>query len=120
MKTTYVQTKWIDNKTPVNAANLNRIESAIGDLYNNALSYSQINQGEGITVRATSDKGVEISVADDVLTSRGGNLKGIDYIMCDPNCPCAQENGVLYFALDPETKLLKYILLNGVKIWEVK
>ena len=46
MKNSYIKTTWIDNKTPVNAANLNKIESALSDLYTNALSSSEILEGE--------------------------------------------------------------------------
>ena len=31
MKNVYIKTSWIDNKTPINAANMNKIENAISE-----------------------------------------------------------------------------------------
>lgn len=129
MKSVYVKTQWIDNKTPVNAANLNKIENALHTLYTNSLGYSDIKEGDGIKVEVTADKEVKISTASNVLKS--GNLMGIDFIMgedeetaCGCDKPCcnepAEEKGVLYFVLDPNTKKLKAIKINGVKIYEVE
>ena len=42
MKNSYSKTKWVDNKTPVNAQNLNKIKEAIGDIYTNARDYDDL------------------------------------------------------------------------------
>ena len=131
MKSVYVKTQWIDNKTPVNAANLNKIENALHTLYSNSLGYSDIKEGEGIKVEVTADKEVKISTSPQVLKS--SNISGIDFILegeendnttCGCNCTCCdiptEEKGILYFVLDPSTKKLKSIKINGVKIYEVE
>ena len=55
MKTTYNKTIWEDNKTPVNAANLNNIENGISGLYSNALSVSDLIESDGIEIKSTSE-----------------------------------------------------------------
>lgn len=125
MKSVYVKTQWIDNKTPVNAANLNKLENALHYLYSNCVGYSELKEGKGISISVNSDKEVEISTSSEVLISE--NINGIDikFEGVDPSgCGCSDKGntnkkGVLYFILDPDTKKLKAISLNGVKIFEV-
>ena len=111
----YVKTNWVDNKTPINAANLNKIEGAIADLYTNALSVSDISDGKGINLDITQDKKLEISVAEDIMTSN--SCCGIEMVMGEP---VEYANGVLYFIINPETKKLKKIVLNEIAIYEVE
>lgn len=123
MKATYVKTKWIDNKTPVNAANLNKIEDSLGYLYNNALGITDIVEGKGIKVNVDSDKKeVQIGVGSEVMNS--SNISGIEYVFDSGKCTCAchgedYKKGVLYLVLNKDTKKLVYIAFNGVKIFEV-
>lgn len=125
MKNNYIKTTWIDNKTPVNAANLNKIESAISDLYTNAISASEILEGDGIRIADSScnsdcygnvSKGIQISVSDKVMQSE--SCKGVD-IVTDLNSVLQFEKDRLYFFLNPETKSLVKIMINGVTIFEV-
>lgn len=121
MKSVYVKTNWIDNKTPVNASNLNKIEGALHYLYTNALGYSDIEEGKGISVEITKDKSVKISTSNEIPTSM--SIKGIEYIFEQPECECGckePKKGVLYFVLNKETKKLVSIVLNGVVLFEVK
>ena len=126
MKNNYIKTTWIDNKTPVNAANLNKIENAISDLYTNAISPSEILEGDGIRIAdATSSsdcygntkKGIQISVSDKIMQSE--SCKGID-VVTDASSILQFEKDRLYFFLNPETKSLVKIMINGVTIFEVK
>ena len=38
MRIKYNKTNWVDNETPVNAENMNKIETALENLYNLAVS----------------------------------------------------------------------------------
>ena len=111
----YVRTNWVDNKTPINAANLNKIENAISDLYTNALSASDFTNGSGIELNITSDKKLEFSVSNDVMKSN--SCCGVEIITEEPT---EMANGVLYFMIDSETKILKKIIINGIAIYEME
>lgn len=115
MKTIYVKTTWIDNKTPVNAANMNKIENAIADLYSNALTASEITNGDGINVSITKDKAVEISVSNSVMKSE--TCDSVEVVVGDLD---SYELRKLYLVLDSGTKKLKKIIMNGVNIYEVE
>lgn len=126
MKNSYIKTTWIDNKTPVNAANLNKIESALSDLYTNALSSSELLEGDGIRITNTScksdcygntAKGIQFSVSDRVMQS--DSCKGIDIVTNSMDI-LQFEKDKLYLFLNPESKTLVKIMINGVTIFEVK
>lgn len=126
MKNSYIKTTWIDNKTPVNAANLNKIESALSDLYTNSLSSSELLEGDGIRITNTScqsdcygntTKGIQFSVSDRVMQS--DTCKGIDIVTNSANI-LHFEKDRLYLFLNPESKTLVKIMINGVTIFEVK
>lgn len=116
MKNVYIKTNWVDNRTPVNAANLNKIEGAISDLYNTAIAPSDIKPGEGISVTPTSDKGVEIAVSKLIQRSSDGSCPGLDIVFSEPVSP---EKDRVYLVLDPDTKTLKKIAINGVIVFSV-
>ena len=124
MKNNYIKTTWIDNKTPVNAANLNKIENAISDLYSNAVSASEIIEGDGIRINEATcnpdcsglTKGIQISVSDKVMQS--DNCVGVD-IITDQSSILQFEKDRLYFILNPETRKLVKVVINGVTIFEV-
>ena len=61
MKTTYNKTQWVDNNTPINAENLNKIENGISGLYSNALGLSELIEGDGIEIKNT-DNGVSFGL----------------------------------------------------------
>lgn len=48
MRIKYDKTTWVDNETPVNANNLNKIENALETLYNLSLSPSDFNTNSQI------------------------------------------------------------------------
>ena len=115
MKNTYTKTTWVDNKTPVNAANMNHIESAISDLYSSAVSSSDFVQGNGIKVSVDTSKNVNISTDDTVMKS--DSCTGVEVITTELD---SYTKGRVYLLLDSETKKLKKILVNGVAIYEVE
>lgn len=117
MKNIYIKTTWVDNKTPVNAANLNKIENAILDLYQNALSVSDFSEGNGINLNITEDKKLQVSVSNDVITSN--TCYGIEVVTEEPGLDTVQ-NGVLYYIINPSTKKLAKIMINNVVIYEVE
>lgn len=115
MKEIYTKTTWIDNKTPVNAANLNHIESALADIYNTAVSSSQLVQGDGIKITTDCNKNVSISVDNSVMKS--DSCTGVEIETKEVE---SYEKGKIYFILDPETKKLKKIVINAVVVYEVE
>lgn len=115
MRNIYIKTTWIDNKTPVNAANLNKIENAIVDLYQNALSVSDFSEGEGIKLDVTDDKKLQVSVSNGVLTST--SCCGIEVLMFEP---FEMKNNVLYFIIGQDSKKLKKIIINNIVIYEME
>lgn len=114
MKGNYMRTNWIDNTTPVNANNLNNIERGISNLYQNALSRSDISEGEGIKLGTGKNGELEISTKD---TVRSSSCVGIEFIEEELG---VYVDGVLYLLLDSETNKLKKIILNGIVIYEVE
>lgn len=115
MKKIYIKTTWIDNKTPINAANMNKIETTLSDLCSNSISYSDFVKGEGIDIKVDTDKNVKISTDSTVM--RSNSCVGFEIITEE------QENygeNKVYLLTDPDTKKLKKIILNGVAIYEVE
>lgn len=116
MKKVYIKTTWIDNKTPINAANMNKIESAISDLCSSAISYSDLVKGEGIDINVdTTSKNVTISTDKTVMKSR--TCTGFEVITEEQE---SYEENKLYFLTDSGTKKLKKIILNGIAIYEME
>ena len=94
----YIKTEWIDNKTPVNAKNLNKIENAIETLYLDSLDVSKIRGVNGIKV-VTKDNGeVEIS----------GNIQVVPEVEGQ-----SYDTGKVYFVLDPGTQKVKGLVVAG-------
>lgn len=113
MKNSYNKTKWVDNKTPVCAQYLNKIEDAIGEIYEKGLGYDELVQGDGITV-GDDINGKAISVDTSVV--RSSSVNGIEWLYGEPETP---EIKKLYFILDPDTNKLSKILLGSVIIFQL-
>lgn len=113
MKNTYSKTNWVNDKTPINATNLGKIESAISDLYTNAIDASDIISGDGIGV-TTSGTGKKISVDKTVM--RSSNCVGIDWVDSVPDNPVENK---LYFVINSDTKQLSKIMLGSITIFSV-
>ena len=64
MKDKYNKTLWVDCKTKLDAAKLNNIERGIENLFENALSVSEIYGGDGIKVDIVHDKELYIHTED--------------------------------------------------------
>ena len=109
----YVKTKWVDGTTPVNAANLNKIEKGISDIAAVALSPSDIKQGAGISIE-TSGGGVTISANKDVMLST--SIVGIEMVS---ELPSEFKQNVIYYVVSESTRKLSGIYINGVCIYEV-
>jgi len=62
MKNTYQRTNWVDNVTPVNADNLNKIEEAIEELYCGSVGISQLKKGKGVDIKLTDFREVELGI----------------------------------------------------------
>lgn len=113
MKKSYNKTKWVDNKTPVCAQYLNKIEAALGDIYTKGLEYDELIQGDGITIEDEIN-GKSISVDKSVV--RSTSITGIEWLYEEPESP---EIKKLYFILDPNTNKLSKILLGSVTIFQL-
>lgn len=77
----YVKTNWIDNVTPVNACNLNKIETALMKLAAGKLEAGDIIQGDGIKIDVINGKLV-ISITDypdGGGSGEGGNTGTLNY-----------------------------------------
>ena len=109
----YVKTKWVDGTTPVNAANLNKIEKGIADISAVAISPSDIKKGSGIDIE-TSDGSIMISTNDEVMKST--TIVGIEMV---PELPSEYKQNVIYYVVPEDTRKLTGIYINGVCIYEV-
>ena len=114
MKSIYLKTSWIDNRTPVNAANLNNIERGIESLFKNAISVSELLPGDGIDITVGND-GSAFSVDNTVM--RSGTISGIEYVTGEL---ASYEEGRLYYVLSEETGKLVKIVLNNRVIYAVE
>lgn len=52
----YLRTNWVDNVTPVNACNLNKIETALFRLANGKLESGDLVEGDGIKIDVVDGK----------------------------------------------------------------
>ena len=99
MKRTYTKTTWVNNKTPLDASNLNNIESGIEGLYSDALSLSNFTEGPGISIEALEGGDVKLSLKLRRLLELPENGDG-----GQPGDYYKDENsGYLYFCLSSGT-----------------
>ena len=94
----YIKTEWIDDRTPVNAKNLNKIEDALETLSIDSLDISKIQGVNGIKVVTKDDGGVEIS----------GNIQVVPEVEGQ-----SYDTGKVYFILDPGTQKVKGLVVAG-------
>lgn len=101
MKERYTKTKWVDGKTCVNAANLNKIESGIENLYRNAVGESQLQEGDGISLNKdpmTGNITIGIKAENDLVSSSAvGRIEVVNSMPADPDPMC------MYFVKDLDT-----------------
>lgn len=101
MKERYTKTKWVDGKTCVNAANLNKIESGIENLYRNAVGESQLQGGDGISLNKdpmTGNITIGIKAENDLVSSSAvGRIEVVNSMPADPDPMC------MYFVKDLDT-----------------
>ena len=101
MKERYTKTKWVDGKTCVNAANLNKIESGIENLYRNAVGESQLQEGDGISLNKdpmTGNITIGIKAENDLVSSSAvGRIEVVNSMPAEPDPNC------MYFVKDLDT-----------------
>lgn len=101
MKERYTKTKWVDGKTCVNAANLNKIESGIENLYRNAIGESQLQEGDGISLNKdpmTGNITIGIKAENDLVSSSAvGRIEVVESMPAEPDPSC------MYFVKDLDT-----------------
>jgi hypothetical protein len=101
MKERYTKTKWVDGKTCVNAANLNKIESGIENLYRNAVGESQLQEGDGISLNKdpmTGNITIGIKAENDLVSSSAvGRIEVVNSMPANPDPNC------MYFVKDLDT-----------------
>ena len=101
MKERYTKTKWVDGKTCVNAANLNKIESGIENLYRNAVGESQLQEGDGISLNKdpmTGNITIGIKAENDLVSSSAvGRIEVVESMPAEPDPMC------MYFVKDLDT-----------------
>lgn len=101
MKERYTKTKWVDGKTCVNAANLNKIESGIENLYRNAIGESQLQEGDGISLNKdpmTGNITIGIKAENDLVSSSAvGRIEVVESMPAEPDPNC------MYFVKDLDT-----------------
>ena len=101
MKERYTKTKWVDGKTCVNAANLNKIESGIENLYRNAVGESQLHGKDGIDITKDTTTGnitIGLAAENDIIRSSAvGRIEVVESMPADPDPMC------MYFVKDYDT-----------------
>lgn len=101
MKERYTKTKWVDGKTCVNAANLNKIESGIENLYRNAVGESQLHGKDGIDITKDTTTGnitIGLAAENDIIRSTAvGRIEVVESMPADPDPMC------MYFVKDYDT-----------------
>ena len=90
----YVKTNWVDDVTPVNACNLNKIENAISKLSQEQLGASNIYGSENIEVNVVGNQ-VRINCPDVVKSEVIREMR----IVLEIPEPDDQEEGVMYIKL---------------------
>lgn len=113
MEKSYKATKWVDNKTPINAQNLNKIEDGLSYLHENALSKDDIVPGNGIVIEETYNGKQEISLDSGAMFSQ--TCTGIEWVQ---EIPEAFDKDKIYFILNSLTKELERIVINGITIFK--
>ena len=101
MKERYTKTKWVDGKTCVNAANLNKIESGIENLYRNAVGESQLQEGDGISLNKdpmTGNITIGIKAENDLVSS-----SAVERIEVVESMPAEPDPNCMYFVKDLDT-----------------
>ena len=101
MKERYTKTKWVDGKTCVNAANLNKIESGIENLYHNAIGESQLQEGDGISLSKDPMTGnITVGIKEEnnfINSSAVGRIEVVNSMPANPDLNC------MYFIKDPNS-----------------
>lgn len=96
----YKRTYWVDHETPVNAENLNKIESALYDLSETTLRPSDLTTVEGGAIILNSNCGkISLEVDKSLFLRVTESLKEINVISSPDQLEDGKENS-LYFILD--------------------
>ena len=101
MNKTYIKTKWVDGKTPVNAQNLGKIEQAIYDLYLKTIDKGSI-VGKGNIVTETDENGNLVITQKELIQSK--SLVAIEYSNVEPE---TKLDGYLYVIVREDGQVKK-------------
>lgn len=115
MKKKYIKTDWEDGKTIISAEKMNKIENALVDIHNSALSPSELVEGKGIELGSNASGEITVSVSNKVQVS--DTIPGIEKVVEEGEI---KDDKKLYFLLDPDTNKMKAIYLGNIKIYEVE
>lgn len=77
MKNKYSKTVWIDGKTKLDSTKLNNIENGVEDLFENALTASEIHGINGIQVDVTTNKEILVHTVNGYYMSKAEVLNAI-------------------------------------------
>lgn len=113
MKNSYKKTKWVDNKTPVCAQNLNKIENALSEIYEKCPEKDSFKEGNGILFDNDDEGNTVIGVDSTVLTSI--TCTGIEVVTEEPLNPIKNK---MYFVLNQDMYLSK-VQMNGITLFEI-
>ena len=100
MKKKYTKTNWVDGKTCVGANLLNKIESGIEGLYQNAVEMSQLVGGEDISIQKNEEDNLVVSIKEDNSLLRSTGISEVEFGEELPNEP---KSTGLYFTRDSRT-----------------
>lgn len=96
--TKYNKTHWVDDQTPINASNLNKIEDALETLSIDSLTISKISGVNGIKITTKGSEGIEIS----------GNLSVVPFVES-----AAYDTGKVYIVINPQTQKVQGLVAAG-------
>lgn len=78
---TYFKTKWVDGETPVNAANLNKLENAVQELSETSIGPSDLIVKEDGGLKKTVIEGaVVLELSDNFIKTSNDSITSINVI----------------------------------------
>ncbi len=95
----YKKTAWADNKTTVNAEKLNNIENGLSNLYDSAITASDIKGEDGVKV--------DVDNAGKVVVKLNTKIAIINEELDE------YDNDTIYFLLS-QNGIIQKIIINGV------
>lgn len=95
---TYLKTKWVDGETPVNAANLNKLENAVQELSETSIGPSDlIMKEDGGLMKTVVDGTVVLELSDNFIKTSNDSITSIN-VISDPLETRGEKDLSLYLA----------------------